>query len=44
LHSAGLRVQNDEVVRVGPLVDAGFLHKLLLNCALVLQASMERDN
>jgi hypothetical protein len=39
----GLRIKDHDVVRVGPLIDAGFLHELLLDYALILQAAVEYD-
>src|SRR6202040_190246 len=36
--------QNNDVVGVGPLIDAGFLHELLLDYPLILQAAMECDD
>jgi hypothetical protein len=39
-----LRIKDNGVVRVGPLIDAGFLHELLLDYALILQAAVQYDD
>ena len=37
-------MQNNDVVGVGPLIDAGFLYELLLNDPLILRTAVECDD